>query len=52
MRVHLVRIDRPERWERQSRMLKQAALMPFAFSQRKEDRTEPELLFTELLWGG
>jgi hypothetical protein len=30
-----VRIDRPERWERQSRMLKQAVLMPFAFSQRK-----------------
>jgi hypothetical protein len=43
-RAHLAAIDGPARWQRQHHMLKQAVLLLFAFAQRKNDRSEPNLL--------
>ena len=43
-RAHLATIDGPARWQRQHHMLKQAVLLLFAFAQRKNDRSEPNLL--------
>lgn len=40
----LARIQGPERWQRQHRMLKQAVSLLIAFSQRQADRDEPTLL--------
>jgi hypothetical protein len=40
----LARIQGPERWQRQHRMLKQAVSMLIAFCQRQADQDEPTLL--------
>ncbi|GCL62184.1 protein kinase domain-containing protein [Pseudaquabacterium pictum] len=40
----LARIQGPDRWQRQHRMLKQAVSLLIAFSQRQADRDEPTLL--------